>query len=120
VRAIFESQTEKMKKIEAVILPSRVDAVRTELERRGIHAMLTLTEVQQAGVDPASKLTGLGTIGSMEDRMKVELIVGDRQAQRAMEIIMRCAQSPPSEVAGHVSLLRVDEALQILPRLNKD
>jgi hypothetical protein len=37
-----------MKKIEAIIVPGKLDAVRAELERRGMQATLTLTDVQQA------------------------------------------------------------------------
>jgi nitrogen regulatory protein PII len=107
-----------MKKIEAVICPSRVEVVRTELERRGIQATLTLTEVRQANGRKALMFAETGTAGPMEDRVKVELIVADRQAQRAMEIIMQCAQMATNGAAGHISLLGVNEALQIVPRLS--
>jgi nitrogen regulatory protein PII len=106
-----------MKKIEAVICPSRVDAVRTELERRGIQATLTLTKVQQDNGHKGSIFVETGTAEPMEDRVKVELIVADRQAQRAIEIIRRYAQVATHAAAGHVSLLPVNEALQIVPRL---
>jgi hypothetical protein len=45
------------------------------------------------------------TAEPMEDRVKMELIVGDRQAQRAMEIISRNAGAATDPAAGHVSLL---------------
>jgi nitrogen regulatory protein PII len=106
-----------MKKVEAVICPSRVDAVRTELERRGIQATLTLTEVRQDNGHRGLILVETGTAEPMEDRVKVELIVADRQAQRAIEIIMQYAQVATKGAAGHVSLLGVNEALQIVPRL---
>jgi nitrogen regulatory protein PII len=106
-----------MKKIEAVIFPSRLDAVRIELQRGGIHAMLTLTEVQQLDDHQTSISTELRANGPMQDRVKLELIVADRQAQRAMGIIRQYAQTATNGAAGHVSLLGVNEALQILPRL---
>jgi nitrogen regulatory protein PII len=109
-----------MKKIEAIILPSRLDAVKAELERRGIHAALTLTEVQQVDGHKASVSAEKETAGSLEDRVKVELIVGDRQAQKAVDIIMQYAQVATNEAAGHVALLRVNEALQIVPPLSKN
>ena len=43
------------------------------------------------------------------DRLKVELIVGDRQVQKAVDVITQY---------GQVALLRVNEALQIVPALS--
>jgi nitrogen regulatory protein PII len=43
-----------MKKIEAIIVPCKLDAVRLELERRGINATLTLINVQQVEERKAS------------------------------------------------------------------
>jgi nitrogen regulatory protein PII len=106
-----------MKKIEAVIAPSRVVVVRTELERRGIQATLTLTEVLQTDGHKGLIVAGTRTANPMKDRVKVELIVADRQAQRAMEIIMRFAHVANNGVGGQVSLLPVNEALQIVHRL---
>lgn len=109
-----------MKKIEAVICPSRVDTVRTELERRGIQATLTLTKVQQDNGRKGSIFVETETAEPMEDRVKVELVVADRQAQRAIEIIRRYAQGANNGTAGQVSLLAVNEALRIVPRLSRD
>jgi nitrogen regulatory protein PII len=104
-----------MKKIEAVILPSKLDAVQAELERRGIHAALTLTEVQQADGHRGSISPEKEPAGSLKDRLKVELIVGDRLAQNVMGVIMEYAQVAANEASGHVALLSVTEALQIVP-----
>jgi nitrogen regulatory protein PII len=67
----------RLKKIEAVIVPSELDALRTELERCGIHAALTLTEVQQANGHRGSISGEKEPVGSLIDRLKIELIVGD-------------------------------------------
>lgn len=107
-----------MKKIEAVILPARLAAVRAELERRGIHAALTVTDVRQANGQKASESAEEQTAGPLEDRLKVELVIGDRQAQKAVDIIMQHAQVATN--AGHVALLRVSEALQIVPPLSRN
>jgi nitrogen regulatory protein PII len=107
-----------MQKIEAVILPSRLDAVLAELERRGIHAALTLTEVQQHDGHKPFVSGEKETPEPLEDRVKVELIVGDRQARKAVDIIMQYAQVATQDTAGHVVLLRVNEALQIVPPLS--
>jgi nitrogen regulatory protein PII len=97
-----------MKKIEAIIVPCKLDAVRSELERRGINVTLTLTNVQQAEERKASPSPQMEAAVFFADRLKVELIVGDRQVQRAVDIITQY---------GHVALLRVNEALQIVPPL---
>ena len=67
-----------MKKIEAIILPSKLAAVRAELEQRGIHAALTLAEVRQPDGDKLSFPAGSEAIRPLEVRVKVELVVGDR------------------------------------------
>ena len=52
-----------MKKIEAVIIPSQLDAVRLAGERGGICGKLTLTEVQQRDANPLrSVLRAVATI----------------------------------------------------------
>src|SRR3984957_7179990 len=101
--------SEEMKKIESVIHASKLGTVRRELQRCGIHATLTLTEVQQTEeqrglIKPTTETTGL-----REDRLKVELIVGDRQVPKAVEVIKQY---------GQVALLKVNEALQIVPPLS--
>src|ERR1700678_3278736 len=106
-----------MKKIEAVICPSRVDAVRTELQRRGIQVTLTLTEVRQANGYKGSIFPETLTVEPTEGRVKMELIVGDRQAQRAMGIISRNAVTASNRIASCVSLMAVNEMLQIVPAL---
>jgi nitrogen regulatory protein PII len=93
-----------MKKLEAIIVPGKLDAVRAELERLGMHATLTLTDVQQADEQKASILPDTETPRLLNDRLKVELIVGDRQAQKAVEVLTQY---------GPVALLRVNETLQI-------
>ncbi|MBV8375487.1 MAG: hypothetical protein JO279_00630 [Verrucomicrobia bacterium] len=106
-----------MKKIEAIILPSKLDSVRLQLERRGISAALTVTEVQQPSGEQLSVSGGEETIGALETRVKVELIVGDRQAQKVIGIFTQYAPVDTQKAAGHVALLRVTEALHIVSPL---
>jgi nitrogen regulatory protein PII len=98
-----------MKKIESVIRAFKLEAVRRELERCGIHATLTLTEVQQTEGPKGSISPTTEATGSLEDRLKVELIVGDRQVPKAVDVIKQY---------GQVALLKVNEALQIVPPLS--
>jgi len=106
-----------MKKIEAIILPSKLAAVRAELERRGIHAALPLTEVRQPDGDKLSLQAGNEATRPLEVRVKVELMVGDRQAQKVVETIMQYAQVATKKAAGQVALLKVTESLEMVPPL---
>ena len=106
-----------MKKIEAIILPSQLHSVRSELERRGISAALTLTEVQQRANDKVSVSGGKEMSGPLEVRVKVELLVADRQVPKVMGIILQYAQVATKKIVGHVALLRVSEVLQMVPPL---
>jgi nitrogen regulatory protein PII len=103
------SVLEEMKKIEAIIIPFKVDAVRAELGRCGVNASLILTDVRHAENRKRSRSPHTETLDSLTDRLKVELIVGDRQVQRAVEAITQY---------GQVALLRVNESLQIVPALS--
>jgi nitrogen regulatory protein PII len=102
-----------MKKIEAVIIPSRVDAVRAELRRRGVCGELTLTEVQHGDTHKHSIAPHNGSVDQLKQRVKLELIVGDRQADKAVSVILRPALTDQHEPNGQVTLLDVSEVLQI-------
>lgn len=102
-----------MKKIEAVIIPSRVGAVRAELRRRGVCGELTLTEVQHGDTHKHSIPPHNGSADQLKERVKLELIVSDRQADKAVSVILRHALTDSSEPDGHVTLLNVSEVLQI-------
>jgi nitrogen regulatory protein PII len=102
-----------MKKIEAVILPPRVDAMRAELRRRGVCGGLTLTEVQHGEIHKLSIAAANGSNGQLKERVKLELIIADRQADKALSIILRYALTDPQDPDGYVTLLDVSEVLQI-------
>ena len=102
-----------MKKIEAVILPSRVDAVRAELRRRGVCGELTLTEVQHTDTHKHSITPHNGSVDQLTQKVKLELIVGERQADKAVSVILRYALTDSHEPDGHVTLLDISEVLQI-------
>ena len=105
-----------MKKIEAVIIPSQLDAVRLAGERGGICGKLTLTEVRQGDADAPSVRTEGGSSGPLQHRIKIELIVSDR---RADNIILRHAPTDSSEDHDRVILLTVCQVLQFAqPRQN--
>jgi nitrogen regulatory protein PII len=102
-----------MKKIEAVILPSCVNAVRTELRRCGVCGQLTLTGVQQGDTHKRSAAPHNGSGNELKKRVKLELIVANRQTDKAVSVILRHALADSQETAGNVTLLDVSEVLQI-------
>ena len=102
-----------MKKIEAVILPSCVNAVRAELRRRGVCSKLTLIGVQQCDTHKHSAAPHNGSADGLKERVKLELIVADRQADKAVSVILRHALADSHEPGGDVTLLDIREVLQI-------
>lgn len=109
-----------MKKIEAVIPPSRVEVVRAELARRGLWGQLTLTDVLQGQISRSSIRNENRTAASLDSRIKIELVVADHQVDKAVHVILRHAVGDPSatgadEDHGHLVLLHIDKILQIAP-----
>ena len=102
-----------MKKIEAVIPPSSLGTIRAELVRRGVCGNLTVTEVRHGETHGPSNRTAENADDSLKEKIKVELIVPDRQIDKAVNVILRHAISESTERDGHVTFLNVDELLQI-------
>jgi nitrogen regulatory protein PII len=104
-----------MKKVEAVILPSYLDAVLAGLERSGIRSGLTLTEVKRRDDASRSLSAEQRSAETLQAGVKLELLVGDRQARKAVDVILRHAQLMPGQDDGHIVVLDVDQTLQIAP-----
>ena len=102
-----------MKKIEAVIPPSSLGTIRAELVRRGVCGNLTVTEVRHAETHGPSNRTAENPDASLKEKIKVELIVPERQIDKAVNVILRHAITDSADRDGHVTLLNVDEILQI-------
>ena len=99
-----------MKKIEAVIPPASLSIIRAELVRRGVCGNLTITEVRHGEThEPVNR----GSDESLTDKIKIELIIADRQIDKAVNVILRHAMTQSSDRHGHVTLSHVDEILQI-------
>jgi nitrogen regulatory protein PII len=92
-----------MKKIEAVIVRSNLDAVRKELERRGIRGGLTVVDVQHT--DSEKRLNGISEI--LRDRIKLELIVDDSETEATLNVILRQAQPESDEQGGQIAVLEI-------------
>lgn len=106
-----------MKKIEAVILPLHLDAVRNELRRHGIGSGLTVVEVMHSDGDADQRLlpTEKAASRSFQERVKLELFVDDSEADKAINVILRHAQADSDEEGGQIAVLEVNETLRIGP-----
>src|SRR6202035_1857804 len=103
-----------MKKIEAIISPAKLDAARAQLQRNGIHSALIVTQVKQTN---GFRLTEGECAESPRSCLKVELIVGERQAQKAMDVFAHYAQVALRPGESQVALLGVSQTLLIIARL---
>jgi nitrogen regulatory protein PII len=103
-----------MKKVEAVIDPAALDPVKLHLTDAGIEGRLTVAEVN--GIERLGRFYELPTSG--EDHwkpcLKIDLIVSDRQAESAVNIILRHANLVPSGGrGGHINILTLEATLEI-------
>ena len=103
-----------VKKIEAIIDPAALDAVKLHLAQAGIDGRVTLTEV--------SGLENLGRFYQHEPTaenpwkpcLRIDLIVSDRQTESAVNIILRQANLAGGRgTGGHINILSLDATLEI-------
>lgn len=102
-----------MKKVDAIIRPSCLDAVQEALERRGIGG-LTLTEVAGSGHEPGHTASYRGATYAVDShpRIRVEIVVPDADAVPVAEAVARAARTGrPGD--GLVSIVPVLEAVRI-------
>jgi nitrogen regulatory protein PII len=78
-----------MRKIEAVIVPVHLNAVWVELERGGIRGGLTLIKVRYSDGHKSLLAGEKGGSEEFQERVKLELIVEDSEAEKAVNIILR-------------------------------
>ena len=103
-----------MKKIEAIINPAALDAIKLHLAEAGIDGRLTMTEV--------SGLENLGRFYQHETTaqnpwkpcLRIDLIVSDRQTESTVNIILRQANLAGGRgTGGHINILSLDATLEI-------
>ena len=103
-----------MKKIEAIIDPAALDTVKLHLAQAGIDGRLTVTEV--------SGLENLGRFyqheptaeNAWKPRLRIDLIVSDRQTESAINIILRAANLADRRgTGGHINIFSLDATLEI-------
>ena len=103
-----------MKKIEAIIRPLRLEAVKTALAEAGISG-LTLSDVRgcgRAGGQRPDFFRGEEYILRMPPKVKLELTVRDVDADEAVQIILEQARTG-EEGDGKIFILPMTEARRI-------
>ena len=105
-----------MKKIEAVIDPAALEAVKAHLVEAGIDGRLTVTEVK--GIENLGRFYELQATSQEQWKpcLKIDLIVSDRQTQSAVNTILQHANLMGSGGSGgHINILPLDATLEIGP-----
>ncbi len=102
-----------MQKIEAVIQPSKLDAVKDALVEIGVSGM-TITDVRGHGRQKGHTEIYRGREYSVDllPKVKLELVVPDDMVEKAVQAIVKAAQT--GKIGdGKIFMTRVDEAVRI-------
>jgi nitrogen regulatory protein P-II 1 len=102
-----------MKKIEAVVQPSRFDAVKTALQEVGVQGM-TVSEVRGHGRQKGHTEVYRGSEYTVDllPKIKVEMVVSDALAPAAVQAILKAAKT--GKIGdGKIFVSTVDEAIRI-------
>ena len=103
----------RMKKIEAIIKPFKLDEVKDALAEVGVHG-LTAVEVKGFGRQRGHTelYKGAEYVVDFLPKVKIEIVVDDDQAPRVVEAIERAAKS--GKIGdGKIFVLPVDEVIRI-------
>ena len=103
-----------MKKIEAIIRPLRLEAVKTALAEAGLSG-LTLSDVRGCGRASGQRpdfFRGEAYVLRLPPKVKLELIVRDADAEEAVQIILEQARTG-EEGDGKIFVLPMSEARRI-------
>lgn len=102
-----------MKKIEAVVQPSRFDAVKTALQEVGVEGM-TVSEVRGHGRQKGHTEVYRGSEYTVDllPKIKVEMVVSDSLKDAAVKAILKAAKT--GKIGdGKIFVSHVDEAIRI-------
>jgi nitrogen regulatory protein PII len=102
-----------MKKIEAIVKPFKLEEVKDALAEIGIEGM-TITEVKGFGRQKGHTEIYRGSEYTVDflPKIKIELVLGDQQAERALETIVKSAKT--GKIGdGKVFISPIEEAVRI-------
>jgi nitrogen regulatory protein P-II 1 len=102
-----------MKKVEAIIRHFKLEDVKNALSEQGILGM-TITEVRGFGRQKGHTEMYRGTEYAVDfvPKVKVEVVVDDAHVQKAIDTIMRSAQT--GQIGdGKIFVIGLDEAVRI-------
>ena len=102
-----------MKKIEAIVQPSRFDAVKSALQEVGVEGM-TVSEVRGHGRQKGHTEVYRGSEYTVDllPKIKVEMVVSDALKDSAVKAILRAAKT--GKIGdGKIFVTTVDEAIRI-------
>src|ERR1700681_714139 len=102
-----------MKKVEAIVQPSRFDSVKDALREIGVEGM-TVVEVRGHGRQKGHTETYRGREYSVDllPKVKVEVVLDDAQVSAAVDAIVKAA-STGKIGDGKIFLSKVDEVIRI-------
>jgi len=102
-----------MRKIEAIIRPSKLDAVKEALGQFGIHGM-TVTHVTGCGLQKGKTEVYRGSVYSIDllPKAKIEIVIRDKYIDEVIALIVKNAQT------GHIGdgkifIYPVEDAIRI-------
>jgi nitrogen regulatory protein P-II 1 len=102
-----------MKKVEAIIRPEKLDAVKDALEAKGILGM-TITNVTGRGRQKGIALQWRAGEYRVDflPKVKIEIVLSDEECQTAIDCICRAAKTG-REGDGMIFVLPVENALRV-------
>ncbi|ADG81572.1 nitrogen regulatory protein P-II [Thermincola ferriacetica] len=102
-----------MKKIEAIIRPSKLDEIKEALGKFGIHGM-TVTEVIGCGLQKGKKEVYRGTEYTIDllPKIKVEIVIRDKWVDEVIRILVNTART--GEIGdGKIFVYPIENAVRI-------
>jgi len=102
-----------MKKIEAIIRPEKLEAVRTALIKAGCNGLM-LTEIEGHGRQKGMVQQWRGEKYKIEllPKIKIEIVVSDKEAERIIKTIIENAKT--GEIGdGKIFIYNIEEAIRI-------
>ncbi len=103
-----------MKKIEALLGPHQLEAVKEALAERGLLTGMTCTELHgyTRGVSKRMTYHGAERRVDLFPRIKLEIVAHDDLVARVLQAIVRCAQSGGGD-EGEILVSEVAESVRI-------